>query len=423
MALYSIPNLGGPAASGSALGGALGTGLSSLIGDLAQSKAKELHQKRNESRFISAGYSPEQASVLSMLEGSPLAKLLMGATPQGSQGQQQYQPQQMNTQEFQQPQRQENVLEQLQQVLSSPYEASQLINQTALGQPGAQKDQRPPVEQQLQKLPQRSTAQAKKPLFIDKAQELAERKVAAAERKADALERKQAFKETKEERKEIISKARQAREELRDLDRLEELEKEGKLNEAGYEEALRGAGLDIPALKSPESEEFQKISANFIRNAKNIFGARISNFEVEQFLKTIPTLSQSPEGRKRVISNMKRIARTNLAYNDAYKDIINKNKGIPPIDLLEQIDDKIEPLLDKVSKQFKEDLKRSVPESPSKLKTAALAAAGKAAPSVAGTLIGAGLGSVIPGVGTALGAAGGAAAGLAGPLLGKFFSK
>ncbi|MEK6884942.1 MAG: hypothetical protein AABY22_35250, partial [Nanoarchaeota archaeon] len=41
-------------------------------------------------------------------------------------------------------------------------------------------------------------------------------------------------------------------------------------------------------------EEFQKIEANFLRNAKQYFGGRISNYEVEQFLKTIPSLSQSP---------------------------------------------------------------------------------------------------------------------------------
>ena len=60
-------------------------------------------------------------------------------------------------------------------------------------------------------------------------------------------------------------------------------------------------GLDIAALSKPGTEEFQKIAANFFRDAKTYFGGQVSNYEIEQFLKTIPNLSQSNTGRQRVI--------------------------------------------------------------------------------------------------------------------------
>lgn len=200
-------------------------------------------------------------------------------------------------------------------------------------------------------------------------------KILAAREKEQA----KAFKETKEERKDILTKARQARMDLRDLERLEELEKEGKLDTPGYVEFLQRSGLDIPALMNEGSEEFQKIQQTFLRNAKDYFGGRISNYEIEQFLKTIPSLSQSPEGRKRVIANLKYIKRAELAYKDAYKEVLAKHKGVPPLDLLEEIDDRIDPKLEQLSKRFKEDLRKPVPKGQNKFITALQAAAGSVA--------------------------------------------
>jgi hypothetical protein len=188
-----------------------------------------------------------------------------------------------------------------------------------------------------------------------------------------------AFKETKEERKEINTKARAARQNIHDLERMQDLEKEGKLDTPGYAEFLKRSGFDIPALMNPGSEEFNKIAANFLRDAKTYFGARISNYELEQFLKTIPSLSQSPEGRKRVISNLKYMNRVALEYNNALKDVIKENKGTPPYDLLEKVDDKIDNRLDAIAKKFKKDLAKPVPKGQSSYITALQASLGSLA--------------------------------------------
>lgn len=197
-----------------------------------------------------------------------------------------------------------------------------------------------------------------------------------AEKKEAKEEIREGFKETKEFRKEIREKAKVARDQLQDLDRLEELEKEGKLDTPGYFEHLKRSGMDIPALMNEGSEEYNKIVNNFTRNAKSYFGSRISNFEIEQFLKTLPSLSASPAGRNRIISNLKRINRVELEYNNAMKEVLSENKGVPPLDLAERVDDKIEKKLDAISNQFKKDLNKPVPKGQNKYITYLQAATG-----------------------------------------------
>lgn len=203
-----------------------------------------------------------------------------------------------------------------------------------------------------------------------------ERKLELEREKEERKERIEAFKLTKGERKEILEKAKSARQNLLDLERMEELQEEGKLDTPGYVEFLKRSGLDIPALMSPGSEEFQKIAVTFLRDARTYFGARVTNFELDQFLKGIPSLSQSPEGRKRVIANLKRFNRIALEHSNALKEVIAENKGTPPLDLLEKIDTKVGKKMDKLAELFKEDLKKPVPKGQSKLIAALQAAAG-----------------------------------------------
>ncbi len=224
------------------------------------------------------------------------------------------------------------------------------------------------------------------------------------------------IKATKEELSDFRKKHKVAKEDLQSLERLEELEKNNELDSETYNAFLEGMGLDLPALRSPGSQEFNKIVNNFIRNIKDIFGARISNQELEQFMLTLPNLSQSPEGRKRVIANLKKVARTNYEYGKVAQEILRDHKGIPPIDIADQVEERIDKRLDKVSDQFKVDLKRPVPESGNKLGVALSYGAGKAIPVTGGAVLG-GL------VGGPIGAALGGALGGFGKSIFSVFSK
>ncbi len=228
-------------------------------------------------------------------------------------------------------------------------------------------------------------------LFTSPQEKREQRKLELKEQQIAKQEKAARFKATKEERKDIIQKAQSARVVLKDLDRMDELNKSGKLDTPDVVEFLKRSGLDIPALLNPDSQEFQKIAAGFLRDAKTYFGGRITNYDIEQFLKTIPSLSQTPEGRHRVIAGLKQLKRGDLAYNDALKEIMKENESVPPYDLLEQIEDRIEPKLNKVAEKFKEDISKPVPKQKTSALTTGLGAA-------AGSLLGA-PGTILGGVG------------------------
>jgi len=242
--------------------------------------------------------------------------------------------------------------------------------------------------QQLQAQPQQATLKRELPVAENLGNRISQAlqesrispseriKINQKERQLAQAEKTAALNETRKLREEIYQKAQAARQNLHDLDEMESLQETGKLDTPGYVEFLNRSGLDIPSLMNPESQEFQKIAYNFMRDAKSVFGSRISNMEIENFLKTIPSLSQSNSGRSRVIANLKYISRAHLAYNDAMKEVIKENKGVPPDDLNTQIDDKIDKKLEAISKKFKKDLSKPVPQEQPRLTTALQAIAG-----------------------------------------------
>lgn len=241
------------------------------------------------------------------------------------------------------------------------------------------------------------------------------------ERKLLHQMQKDALSETKELRKEILDKKKVARESIENLDRLEELEKEG-LPGAGYVEFLKNAGLDVPALVGAPAEEYNKIAAGFLRGAKTMFGNRLTDADLTQFLKLLPSLSNSPEGRARINANLKRFYNLDLAAGQVYDEIIKSNKGIPPLDLDVQIDRKLDKKREAIAKQFKADLQKKVPKGESALATSLLSGSGKLISNIPkaaeGALKGAAVGSYIGSKGGPIGLTGGAIIGGISGLLG-----
>lgn len=382
-----------PQSALSALSTGLGQGLSGGLQALAQQRLGELQQRSQAAKSVSGlealGFSPQQAQALT---GLPESALMQVVKQQLALPQQQAYAQALS-----------NLLGGAPEELPIAPAEQQSIAAAAPGL-AAQKPASP-TQVALDRLfgaepavsPEKAQAPALKPTLTEqqatKLAELGLKKQTQAEKL-----RGEAFKLTKDERKEIIDKARSARQNIHDLDRLEELEKEGKLDTPGYVEFLKRSGLDIPSLLNPGSEEYNKIAQTFLRDAKTYLGARISNFELEQFLKTIPSLSMSPEGRKRVISDLKYFNRVALEYNEALKEVIKENKGVPPLDLNEKIDEKIDKKLDRIAEKFRQDLAKPVPQPQNRLVTGLQAALG----SVVGAP-----GKLLGGLGHAIGAVAG----------------
>lgn len=110
--------------------------------------------------------------------------------------------------------------------------------------------------------------------------------------------------------------------------------------------------LIIPALASPEAQRFVKTVNDFTVNAKDSFGARVSNFELDRFMQRLPTLANSVEGREQIIKQMQIINEMNLLRNQALQDVFEEHGGIRNIDY-----DAAERITDKMTKTRMNELK------------------------------------------------------------------
>lgn len=245
--------------------------------------------------------------------------------------------------------------------------------------------------------------------------DLEERKFASEEASREEKHGLEKYKTQQPFMDKVYNEAQKASETLMTTERMKELEDEGLMGSA-WNEFLSGFGLGIPALMGAPSEEFLKLRQGFLNGAREAFGGRVSNFELEQFLKTVPDLSNSPEGRKRIIANIDRVNRLKQKEAEIMDDIIEKNKGTPPLNLRSQVEKRIQKERKEAYKQFKEDLKRKVPAGSNKFVTGVARVGGN----IARTAIPAAVGTFIGGpVGGAIGAGIGASAPYVTDLLSK----
>ena len=159
------------------------------------------------------------------------------------------------------------------------------------------------------------------------------------------------FRNTEEFRKEMRVEYEKNKKDLQSLQEMQKLNEEGKLDHPATVKLLKKAGLDW--MLSPESQEYESLSTDFIRNAKEYFGGRITNTEFEEFLKTLPDLHKSKEARERITNRLIKIAQAGRARWEAYKEVLKENNNVPPNDLDIQVEDKIDQKLNKLSDEFK----------------------------------------------------------------------
>ena len=164
----------------------------------------------------------------------------------------------------------------------------------------------------------------------------------------------------KERLNEYTTMQKGSREALNTLSQMEELnETKGELDsplKAGFVKFLgnlpMGIDVDATAFLSPGSQEFGKLETEFLRGMKSIFGPRITQAEMKQFMRGIPNLLQSTEGRRRVIKNLKNYYQGQKVYNEVASEIIAANGGVPPYDLGKQVEDRVGKQLDQLAKRF-----------------------------------------------------------------------
>lgn len=177
----------------------------------------------------------------------------------------------------------------------------------------------------------------------------------AREKRREEVE---AFKLTNEYREHILGNYESAQSTLTKLGQMEKLNDSGKLTSASAAKISESLGIPLSILANPESEEFDKLSNNLTSGITKNYGNKILLAEFQNFLKQIPTLMNSQEGRARIIKNMKVLLEPDKLAYQAYKDI-RKEGGKTPLDLHEKVLEKIEPQLQKLADEFNKDNDRS----------------------------------------------------------------
>lgn len=394
---------------GSILGSSLGQGIGEGLAQIAQNKVERFQQNRLAHALMATkNFTPEQAKVISMFKDNPkVVQDLMGGffntgaeqpqqaiqqqptmqqqlvqqqQPQQQQQQRVAQMQQVQQQEPQQPKLNPTEFARLQQLFSSVGQNNQtgMPNLPAQDQLARILGQATPQEQMQKVSPERMPIpqvgkEVPAAAVFGPSKKAARAtwgggtpKAVAAEAKAalDAakfeesqkmhgeVRKENAFKFNKKYIEDTESHADSSRESEMRLDRLSQLNKNDKLMHPLMYSALKKVGLDIPGLQNADMQEFEKEKNAFLKNAKSIFGSRVTNYEMSQFLKTIPSLEQTQEGRTRVIRNLKLAGKAAQLRANAMRDIIKENKRVPPLDLQQQVEERIGGQLDKISQQF-----------------------------------------------------------------------
>lgn len=124
----------------------------------------------------------------------------------------------------------------------------------------------------------------------------------------------------------------------RGVKKLMQLNKSGKVGE-GFGRTLinpkTGEFYGIAQLTgsvAPEAQEWVKEIARFGNRAKDAFGSRVTNFDLQQYMKQFPGLLNTHEGRERILRMMQINYDLDNLYDTALQQIYHKKglAGIPP---------------------------------------------------------------------------------------------
>jgi hypothetical protein len=102
----------------------------------------------------------------------------------------------------------------------------------------------------------------------------------------------------------------------------------------------------------PDTEEFEKLSTDFISDAKAIFGNRITDQDLRAFMARIPTLSQTDGGKLAVIRNMRLFNKADKVKYETMQELIKANKGRIPANIQRLVEIAAKPDLDAIAQQF-----------------------------------------------------------------------
>jgi len=153
------------------------------------------------------------------------------------------------------------------------------------------------------------------------------------------------------------------------LDRMEELSKKDEVSTPLMIASLDKIGLPIGILSNPDTEEYRKLETDFIRDARDIFpGGRITNYEIQSYLKTIPTLLNSKEGRAAIIRNRKLLNEAKKVRYKEYKSILKETGGKKPANMSILLEERTADKIMDIEDKFREGIDNVLDKHSQKIK-------------------------------------------------------
>lgn len=154
------------------------------------------------------------------------------------------------------------------------------------------------------------------------------------------------------------------------LGAIERLTKEGKISDFGrFNAMIEGihipfvGKLDFTPWMNADEQTVDKLSKDFLRDISKIFKGRVLQSEIENFMKTVPSLLQSDEGRLKVIHNIKLFNKAAKIKYDAMRDILKENKMVPPRYLEMEIEERTKKQMQEIEKKFVEGNDKEIKEA------------------------------------------------------------
>lgn len=143
------------------------------------------------------------------------------------------------------------------------------------------------------------------------------------------------------------------------LDRQIKLDEKGNLSTPSLIKVLDSIGLPIGILGNPDTEEYRKLEADYTRDVSKVFpGGKITNYELMSYLKTIPSLLNSSEGRKAIVRNRKLLNEAKRVRYDEYVKIIKENNGKKPPNLGILLDERTFDKINDIENRFREGIEK-----------------------------------------------------------------
>lgn len=91
--------------------------------------------------------------------------------------------------------------------------------------------------------------------------------------------------------------------------------KEGQINDIAYSQL------------SPEAQEAIKLIIDSTSNIKDTYGARVTNFDLQTYLKKLPSLLNSPEGKMRVLRDLQIMNKLNQLHAEGIQEVFEEVGG------------------------------------------------------------------------------------------------